>query len=165
MNKGINVAINVATSMATNTAIASLAWRRRVAKKLLVLLLSLPLMAATFSVPAQDAAQAATRISVQQGVTVKVTPRAVGADNARWQFAIVLDTHSSDLNDDLVNTATLVTADGREIRPLAWTGAAPGGHHREGLLEFAMTAPWPTAIELKLARPGEAAPRVFRWQF
>ncbi|WP_332814381.1 hypothetical protein, partial [Ramlibacter sp.] len=127
--------------------------------------LLLPLMAATFSVHAQDGAQAATQTSVQQGVTVKVTPRVVGADNARWQFAVVLDTHSNDLNDDLVNTATLVTADGREIRPLAWAGAAPGGHHREGLLEFAMTAPWPTAIELKLARQGEAAPRVFRWQF
>ncbi|UUZ73048.1 hypothetical protein LP415_06445 [Polaromonas sp. P1(28)-8] len=66
--------------MATNTAIASLAWRRLPAKKLLVLLLLLPLMAATFSVHAQDGAQAATQTSVQQGVTVKVTPRVVGAD-------------------------------------------------------------------------------------
>ncbi len=157
MNKGSNMVINM--------AIVSLAWCRIPAKSLLVLLLSLPLMAAAFSVHAQDGAQAATQTSVQQGVTVKVTPRVVGADNARWQFAIVLDTHSSDLNDDLVSTATLVTADGREIRPLAWTGAAPGGHHREGLLEFAVTAPWPNAIELKLVRPGEVAPRVFRWQF
>jgi hypothetical protein len=148
-----------------NMAIVSLALRRIPAKNLLVLLLSLPLMAAAFSVHAQDGAQAATQTSVQQGVTVKVTPKAVGADNARWQFAIVLDTHSSDLNDDMVNTATLITADGREIKPVAWLGAAPGGHHREGLLEFAMTAPWPHAIELKLARQGEAAPRVFRWQF
>lgn len=145
--------------------IVSLALRRIPAKKLLILLLSLPLMAAAFSVHAQYGAQAATQTSVQQGVTVKVTPKAVGADNARWQFAIVLDTHSSDLNDDMVNTATLITADGREIKPVAWLGAAPGGHHREGLLEFAMAAPWPTAIELKLARQGEAAPRVFRWQF
>lgn len=151
--------------MAINMATVSLAWRRIPAKNLLILLLSLPLMAAAFSVHAQDGAQAATQTSVQQGVTVKVTPRAVGADNARWQFAIVLDTHSSDLNDDMVNTATLITADGREIKPVAWLGAAPGGHHREGLLEFAMTAPWPNAIELKLARQGEAAPRVFRWQF
>jgi len=151
--------------MAINMATVSLAWRRIPAKNLLILLLSLPLMAAAFSVHAQDGAQAATQTSVQQGVTVKVTPRAVGADNARWQFAIVLDTHSSDLNDDMVNTATLITADGREIKPVAWLGAAPGGHHREGLLEFAMTAPWPNAIELKLERPGEAAPRVFRWQF
>jgi len=157
MNKGSNMAINM--------AIVSLAWRRIPAKNLLILLLSLPLMAAAFSVHAQDGAQAATQTSVQQGVTVKVTPKAVGADNARWQFAIVLDTHSSDLNDDMVSTATLVTADGREIKPVAWLGAAPGGHHREGLLEFAMTAPWPNAIELKLERPGEVAPRVFRWQF
>ncbi|MDP3797872.1 MAG: hypothetical protein Q8R06_12085 [Polaromonas sp.] len=146
-------------------AIVSLALRRISAKKLLVLLLLLPLVAAAFSAFAQDGAPAATQTSVQQGVTVKVTPRVVGAGNARWQFAIVLDTHSSDLNDDLVNTVTLVTADGREVRSLAWTGAAPGGHHREGVLEFTMAAPWPTAIELKLARQGEAAPRIFRWQF
>ena len=132
------------------------------ARALVVLSLSLTLMAAPFSVHAQTAAAQA---SVQDGVTVKVTPKAVGADNARWQFAIVLDTHSSDLSDDLMTTATLITADGREIKPVAWTGAAPGGHHREGLLEFAMTAPWPSAIALKLLRPGEAAPRVFRWQF
>lgn len=139
----------------------SFVFRSAPAWVLVVLSLSLTLMAAPFSVHAQAAAQA----SVQDGVTVKVTPKAVGADNARWQFAIVLDTHSSDLSDDLMTTATLITADGREIKPVAWTGAAPGGHHREGLLEFAMTAPWPSAIALKLLRPGEAAPRVFRWQF
>lgn len=145
--------------------IVSLAFRSVPAGALVVLSLSLFLMTATFGVHAQDGAQTATQVSVQKGVTVKVTPKAVGADNARWQFAVVLDTHSSDLSDDLVKTATLITADGREIKPVSWTGAGPGGHHREGLLEFAMTAPWPSAIELKLERLGEAAPRVFRWQF
>jgi len=148
-----------------NMPIVSLSLRRASARAVAILSLSLPLVAATFSADAQDGAPAATQTSVQQGVTVKVTPKAVGAGNARWQFAMVLDSHSSELGDDLVTAATLITADGREIKPVAWTGAAPGGHHREGLLEFAMTAPWPGAIELKLLRPGEAAPRAFRWQF
>lgn len=143
----------------------SLTFRWAPAKALVALSFSLAFLVATFSVHAQDGVQVATQSSVQQGVTVKVTPKAVGADNARWQFAVVLDTHSNDLNDDMVNTATLITADGREIKPIAWIGGAPGGHHREGLLEFSMTAPWPNAIELKLERQGEAAPRVFRWQF
>ncbi|UUZ63681.1 hypothetical protein LP417_30895 [Polaromonas sp. P1-6] len=105
----------------------SLTFRWAPAKALVALSFSLALLVATFSVHAQDGAQVATQSSVQQGVTVKVTPRAVGADNARWQFVVVLDTHSNDLNDDMVNTATLITADGREIKPIAWIG---GGARR-----------------------------------
>lgn len=135
------------------------------AKALIALALSLPLLVATLAAHAQGSAPAAIQTSVQKGVTVKVTPKVVGADQARWQFAVVLDSHSSELGDDLVDIATLVTPDGREIKAAAWTGAAPGGHHREGLLEFAMAPPWPGAIELKVLRPGEAAPRVFRWKF
>jgi hypothetical protein len=38
----------------------------------------------------------------------------------------VLDTHSSDLGDDLPGTAVL-SGDGRELRPVAWSGSGPGG--------------------------------------
>lgn len=100
-----------------------------------------------------------------QGVTVKATPKSMGLDNPRWEFTLVLDTHSGDLSDDLMATATLITGDGRQFKPVAWIGAAPGGHHREGALEFAVPAPWPSAVELRLERNGEAAPRSFRWQF
>jgi hypothetical protein len=143
----------------------SMAFRGASKKVLVALSLFLPLTVATFGVQAQDGAQASPQVSVQQGVTVKVTPKAVGASIVRWQFAVVFDTHSSDLSDDLLKTATLMTADGREIKPVAWTGAAPGGHHREGVLEFVMTAPPPSVVELRLERPGEAESRVFRWKF
>jgi hypothetical protein len=93
-----------------------------------------------------------------------VTPKAIAPDNPRWEFSVVLDTHSGDLSDDLMQTATLVTSDGRELKPIAWTGAGPGGHHREGVLEFSVPAPWPSAIELKVERAGESVARVFRWQ-
>lgn len=144
--------------------IISLAFRSAPAKALVALSLSLPLMVATFSVHAQDGAQTATQVSVQKDVTVKVTPKAVGADNARWQFTIVLDTHSADLSDDLTQSATLTTDDGRTFKPVSWTGAAPGGHHREGVLAFEVSAPRPSAIELRIDRPDESAPRTFRWQ-
>lgn len=106
----------------------------------------------------------ATQSSVDRGVTVKVTPKTVGASNSRWEFSVVLDTHSADLSDDLVQSASLATDDGRTLKPSDWTGAAPGGHHREGVLAFDVPAPRPTSIELRIVRPGESGPRTFRWQ-
>jgi hypothetical protein len=105
-----------------------------------------------------------TQTTAEQGVTVKVTPKALAPSDARWEFTIVLDTHSADLGDDMTQVAVLITNDGRTLKPASWTGAGPGGHHREGVLSFEAPVPRPTAIELKITRPGEAAPRSFRWQ-
>ena len=106
----------------------------------------------------------ATRTSSDQGVTVKVTPKSVGSLGNRWEFNIVLETHSADLSDDLTQSATLTTNDGRTLKPTGWVGAGPTGHHREGVLAFDVPPPRPGAVELKIARPGESAPRIFRWQ-
>ena len=77
---------------------------------------------------------------------------------------MVLDTHSQDLSDDLLKTAVLVDAQGGRHAPLAWQGAPPGGHHREGVLRFKGLGALPDAIELQIRRPGEAAPRAFLWK-
>lgn len=106
----------------------------------------------------------AAQSSSERGVTVKVTPTLGGSSGSWWEFAIVLDTHSAELSDDLVQSASLTTNDGRTLKPVSWTGAAAGGHHREGVLAFEVPAPRPGAIELRIARPGESAPRIFRWQ-
>lgn len=106
----------------------------------------------------------AAQSSSERGVTVKVTPKLTEASDSRWEFAIVLDTHSADLSDDLVQSANLITNDGRTLKPVNWAGAAAGGHHREGVLTFDVPAPRPAVIELRIARPGESAPRIFRWQ-
>lgn len=106
----------------------------------------------------------ATQSSADGGVTVKVTPKAIGPADNRWEFGVVLDTHSADLSDDLVQSASLTTDDGRTLKPASWTGAAPGGHHREGVLAFDAPAPRPASIELRIVRPGESAPRTFQWQ-
>jgi hypothetical protein len=76
----------------------------------------------------------------------------------------VLDTHTQDLSDDLVKSAVLLDDRGNQFRPLAWEGAAPGGHHRRGVLKFNPVAPPPRALELRISRPGEAQARVFRWR-
>lgn len=114
--------------------------------------------------PAPASAQAAepgTQSSAVGGVTVKITPRVTAADAATWVFAVVLDTHSQELSDDMLRTTLLVTDDGRELKPTAWKGAAPGSHHREGSLEFAAPSPVPKGFVLRMQRPGEAGPRVF----
>jgi len=98
------------------------------------------------------------------GVTVAVTPQDLAASAKSWDFKVVLDTHSGDLNDDLVKTATLLDDKGGRYVPVQWEGAGPGGHHREGTLKFNPIAPLPAAIEMRIERPGEPAPRSFRWQ-
>jgi len=109
------------------------------------------------------AAELDTRSSSAAGVTVKVTPKDVAPGSATWAFVVVLDTHSQDLSDDLVKTSVLLDAQGVRYAPLAWEGAPPGGHHREGVLRFKALTPAPQAIELQIRRPGESAPRSFRW--
>jgi hypothetical protein len=100
--------------------------------------------------------------SNQTGVTVKVTPLSLGG--AAWTFEIVFDTHSQDLNDDPLKSAVLVADGGAPSSPTAWKGDAPGGHHRKGVLSFKPPAASPATLELRLQRPAEPAPRVFRWK-
>ena len=94
---------------------------------------------------------------------MKVTPKVLAPDAPTWEFAVVLDTHSQDLADDLTKSAAIVAPGGARYSPVAWDGAPPGGHHREGVLRFQPVTPAPPAVELQIQRPGESAPRVFRW--
>ena len=110
-------------------------------------------------------ANAATALPAQSsavaGVTVKATPRTISG--SVWEFEIVFDTHTQELKDDLVKSASLV-AGGKVLPPAAWQGDPPGGHHRKGVLKFNAADPRPRDIELRLTRPGEPQARSFRWQ-
>ena len=108
------------------------------------------------------AATLPTQTSSQSGVTVKVTPRDLAAST--WEFDVVFDTHSQELTDDLGKAAVLVS-DGRVSHsPLKWQGDPPGGHHRQGVLQFKSVSPLPASIELQITRSGETTPRSFRWK-
>ena len=98
------------------------------------------------------------------GVMVTVAPGNLPASAQVWEFNVALNTHSQDLTDDLLNAAVLSDGKGREFKPLAWDGSGPGGHHRRGVLKFKAMAPRPQAIELRILRPGDASPRIFRWR-
>ena len=108
------------------------------------------------------AGKLAPQTSGQSGVTVKVTPRSLAG--AEWEFEVVFDTHTQELKDDPLKTAVLVADGGKPSSPTGWQGDGPGGHHRKGVLRFKPTTASPASVELRLQRPAEAAPRVFRWQ-
>ena len=118
--------------------------------------------AAVASAPVYSAELPAQK-SNERGVTVAVTPVDLAAAALNWRFKLVLDTHSQDLGDDLMQSAVLVDESEGRHRPVAWDGAPPGGHHREGVLTFKPISPPPDSIELRISRPGEPEPRVFRW--
>lgn len=106
--------------------------------------------------------EARTEKSAANNVTVTVTPDFKATDT--WTFKVVLDTHSQELSDDLTKTAVLIDPAGKRYAPVAWEGAAPGGHHREGVLRFTAISPAPAYVQLQLSREKEATPRLFRWQ-
>jgi len=95
------------------------------------------------------------------GVTVTVTPKDLAADAPRWQFEVVFDTHSIDLNHEIARSAALIDAAGRRHAPLGWSGDPPGGHHRKGVLSF---EPLGAVDEVTLQiRDVGVLERVFRW--
>jgi len=97
------------------------------------------------------------------GVTVTVKPLDVAADAKRWSFRVSLRAARGALRDDLLRTAYLLNrAAGTQEAPLAWQADAAGAG-RTGTLSFKPVSPLPAAVELRIQRVGEKAPRVFRW--
>lgn len=64
-------------------------------------------------------AQLETRTSTAGGVTVKVTPKILAPDAVAWEFAVVLDTHTQELSDDLSKASAIVDANGARRAPSA----------------------------------------------
>jgi hypothetical protein len=106
----------------------------------------------------------APRTSDSGGVRVVVTPKAVEPGAAVWEFEVVMDTHTRPLNEDLARAAVLVDDSGRQYAPAAWQGDPPGGHHRKGILRFALPVEKLKTIELHVAGVGGPGKRVFRWE-
>lgn len=95
-------------------------------------------------------------------VTVSVAPRK-SAGAGTWEFEITLNTHSIELSEDLI-TATVLIADKKEYQPIAWNGDPPGGHHRNGILQFSPISPSPQSVALKISNVGGVEERNFIWQ-
>lgn len=105
-----------------------------------------------------------TKTDDRPPVTVKVTPAELGKDAGTWKFNIVFDTHSGSLDEDPREITTLIDEEGNAYQSLAWEGAGPGGHHREGVLVFAPISPLPQSTTLKIRNLGGIAERIFTWE-
>ncbi len=127
-----------------------------------VLALATAVAAGTFFQSAA-AAELAQQSNSAAGVTVRAKPRDVSAGATALTFEIVLETHSTDLSDDLMSTASLAGPGGAAQRATGWEGDPPGGHHRKGLLRFVPLKPRPDVLVLTIMRPGESKPRTFQW--
>ena len=103
-------------------------------------------------------------------VTVKVSPRDLSQSATNWDFEIVLDTHSQNLDQDLVNASILIDDEGNQFIPVMWEAAsageteAPQEHHRQGILKFKPISPKPSFIELKILNIGDIDERIFKWE-
>ena len=104
----------------------------------------------------------APQTSDERGVKVTVTPQECSLDATTWDFEVTLETHTQNLGDDLTRSALLI-AGGTKYIPLDWKGAAPGGHHRKGVLRFKAIVPQPGSIELQIRLAGDISPRSFKW--
>ena len=98
----------------------------------------------------------------QASVTVTVTPVDISPESKEWSFDVIMNTHSVELDQDLIQTATLVDDTDREHKPLNWEGSV-GGHHREGILIFTPIKPLSQTLKLKISGIGEVE-RNFTWQ-
>lgn len=93
---------------------------------------------------------------------IKVTVALQNIATVTWGFEVTMESHSKSLTDDLTKSSVLI-AEGKQYLPLGWEGAAPGGHHRKGLLRFKAIVPQPRKMELQLRLVGDTSPRSFKW--
>jgi len=96
-------------------------------------------------------------------VSVTVTPLDVSPTAESWRFDVQLNTHVTPLDQDLMQIAVLIDSAGNELKPTAWQGDPPGGHHRHGVLIFAPIQPAPLSLTLKLGSIGSVGERSFTW--
>ena len=80
-------------------------------------------------------------------VDVVLAPHHVDGTGA--EFAVTLDTHSVELDQDLTSGATLRVGSA-DWPAAAWSGDGPSGHHREGRLSFDAAGPVTGPIVLTL---------------
>jgi hypothetical protein len=103
-----------------------------------------------------------TKTEEQASVTVVVTPIDILSQSKEWKFNIVMDTHSVELDQDMMIAVVLVDDQGKEYTPINWEGPV-GGHHREGVITFNRITTTSKSIELKISGIGDVV-RSFIWQ-
>ncbi len=102
-----------------------------------------------------------TQTSDQGQVLIKATPEIL--NEGGMKFKIIFDTHSVDLNQDLLQIAVLTDDQSNTYRPTKWEGTGPGGHHREGTLIFEPMNNAVSFVVLNIKSVGGVSERLFKW--
>lgn len=105
-----------------------------------------------------------TKTNEESSVTIEATPLELGQEAKTWRFNVVLDTHSVDLSQDMVEVSFLADNQGNVYQPTAWEGPPPGGHHLEGVLVFDAVEPTPSSVNLVIKDIGGTPERLFEWE-
>lgn len=96
-------------------------------------------------------------------VTVKVTPLKMET-TAALEFEITMDTHSVELNDDMMKAVILRDDTDMEYMPTVWEGPGGGGHHREGKIKFAPLPMNTKSLTLVVKNVADVPERLFTWE-
>ena len=100
---------------------------------------------------------------VDENGPVTVTIKPIDISEESWNFEVTLQTHSVDLDMEILKSIILLDAEGEEVFPDLWDGDVPGGHHRAGILSFQRIDPMPDRIRLLVKDVGEVSLREFIW--
>ena len=100
-----------------------------------------------------------SQINSEGQVSVEVTPTDVSEGSEVWRFEIILDTHSVELSQDLVEVVML-----NGLKPASWDGPEAGGHHIAGVLTFEPVSPRPEEILMGVREVGGINERTFLWE-
>lgn len=109
-----------------------------------------------------------TRTDNQGAVVVDIKPLNLDQPGDTLIFDVSMNTHSVDLNMDLVPLTTLTTDTGVTVPALKWDGPS-GGHHVEGQLSFPETSDGKNLLDgvssiTITIMDVDAAARTFTWQ-
>jgi hypothetical protein len=79
------------------------------------------------------------------------------------KFEVRMNTHSETLGEDMVAVSSLKDNAGRVYQATAWQGSGPGGHHRNGVLEFPKLEDNTESIKLIIRKVANVPERTFEW--
>ncbi len=96
-------------------------------------------------------------------VKIIVMPKTL-AVGEKPSFDIVFETHSVDLDFDVVQISSLVDEKGQVFNKSIWEGSEPGGHHREGNLTFNTILSKTKFAKLIIRDVSDIPERTFRWE-
>ena len=111
---------------------------------------------------AVDAGSYEMRTNKEKRVRVDVKPVQLTPGQPA-KFEVQMNTHSETLGEDMVAVSSLKDNAGRVYQATAWQGSEPGGHHREGVLEFPKLEDNTESITLIIRKVANVPERTFEW--